>query len=201
MAEIWLKSNFLCISMVSHPITSLSFTIATLVALIDPWRVWLDPWGLRFSGLSPRYALSFILCRGGALFRDWMPIGRNFNAVWHVLFRFWLAKIQRCTIWDRCVFVCVWDFTHTTIYLELFTRPKAVMQNTYDSRRILRRRFGMATPRKTANRQFSSFSGPTTAPANRAQKPAIRTQKPANGRKSGFLPWCVLTKCILSQQS
>ena len=36
MAEIWLKSNFLCVSMVSHPITSLSFTIATLVALIDP---------------------------------------------------------------------------------------------------------------------------------------------------------------------
>ena len=49
MAEIWLKSNFLCVSMVSHPITSLSFTIATLVALIDPWRVWLDPWGLRFQ--------------------------------------------------------------------------------------------------------------------------------------------------------
>ena len=36
MAEIWIKSNFLCVSMVSNPITSLSFTIATLVALIDP---------------------------------------------------------------------------------------------------------------------------------------------------------------------
>ena len=113
MAEIWLKSNFLCISMVSHPITSLPFTIATLVALIDPWRVWLDSWGLRFQAWAPRYALSFILCRGGALFRDWMPIGRNFNAVWHVLFRFWLAKLYHL----RQVCVCLRVGLHAYNYL------------------------------------------------------------------------------------
>ena len=48
MAEIWLKSKNV-FAWCSNPITSLSFTIATLVALIDPWRVWLDPWGLRFQ--------------------------------------------------------------------------------------------------------------------------------------------------------
>ena len=156
--------------------------------------------GPALSGLSPRYALSFILCRGGALFRDWMPIGRNFNAVWHVLFRFWLAKIQRCTIWDRCVFVCVWDFTHTTIYLELFTRPKAVMQNTYDSHVFSPQIWDGNSPQNSKSSIFKFFRT-KTAPQIGRQKLAIRTQKPANGRKSGFLPWCVLTKCILSQQS
>ena len=187
MAEIWLKSNFLCVSMVSHPITSLSFTIATLVALIDPWRVWLDPWGPALSGLSPRYALSFILCRGGALFRDWMPIGRNFNAVWHVLFRFWLAKIQRCTIWDRCVFVCVWDFTHTTIYLELFTRPKAVMQNTYDSHVFTPQIWDGNSPQNSKSSIFKFFRT-KTAPQIGRKNPQSAHKNPQTGANQDFCP-------------
>ena len=59
----WLKSGWNLIFYVfpwcPNPITSLSFTIATLVALIDPWRVWLDPWGLRFQAWAP--ALLFLL--------------------------------------------------------------------------------------------------------------------------------------------
>ena len=59
----WLKSGWNLIFYVfpwcPNPITSLSFTIATFVALIDPWRVWLDPWGLRFQAWAP--ALLFLL--------------------------------------------------------------------------------------------------------------------------------------------
>ena len=59
----WQKSGWNLIFYVfpwcPNPITSLSFTIATLVALIDPWRVWLDPWGLRFQAWAP--ALLFLL--------------------------------------------------------------------------------------------------------------------------------------------
>ena len=76
---------------------------------------------------------------------------------------------------DRCVFVCVRDFTHTPIYLALFTRPKAVMQNTC-IHTCSRRRFGTAIPRKTANRQFSSFFRTKTALQIGRKRPAIRTK-------------------------
>ena len=59
----WLKFGWNLIFYVfpwcPNPITSLSFTIATLVALIDPWRVWLDPWGLRFQAWAS--SLLFLL--------------------------------------------------------------------------------------------------------------------------------------------
>ena len=50
-----------------------------------------------------------------------------------------------------------------------------------------RRRFGTAAPRKQHIVNFQVFSD-QNCPANRAQKPATPTQKPTNGRKSGFLP-------------
>ena len=43
------------------------------------------------------------------------------------------------------------------------------------------------SPQNSKSSIFNFFSD-QNYPANRAQKPAIRTQKPANGRKSGFLP-------------
>ena len=66
----WLKSGWNLIFYVfpwcPNPISSISFTIATLVALIDPWRVWLDPWGLRFQAWASALLFSFILRRVGA---------------------------------------------------------------------------------------------------------------------------------------
>ena len=112
----WLKSGWNLIFYVfpwcPNPITSLSFTIATLVALIDPWRVWLDPWGLRFQAWAP--ALLFLLffaelvhCSG---------IGCQLAEI-SMLYDTCCSDSgsQICTIWDSCVFVCVWDFTHTTV--------------------------------------------------------------------------------------
>jgi hypothetical protein len=65
------------------------------------------------SGLSLLSAFSFILRRVGALFRDWMPIGINFNAVWHVLFRFWLANLYHL----RQLCVCLRVGLHAYNYL------------------------------------------------------------------------------------
>ena len=108
----WLKSNFVCVSVVSHPITSLCFTIATLVALIDPWRVWLDPWGLRFQAWAP--AMLCLLFFAGVVHCS--GIGCQLAEI-SMLYDTCCSDSgsQICTIWDSCVFVCVWDFTHTTI--------------------------------------------------------------------------------------
>ena len=109
----WLKHNFLCVYMVSHPVISLSFTIATLVALIDP-RVWLDPWGLRFQAwaLGPLFLLFFAgLVHGLGIGYDWIPFGINFNAV------FWLTKLYHL----RQLGVCVRVGLHAYNYLPLFT--------------------------------------------------------------------------------
>ena len=100
MAEIWLKSNFLCVSMVSHPITSLSFTKVTLVALIHPWRVWLDPWGLRFRAWAP--AMLCLLFFAGVVHCS--GIGCQLAKI-SMLYDTCCSDSgsQSCTIWDSCL--------------------------------------------------------------------------------------------------
>ena len=123
----WLKSNFLCVSVVSHPITSLWFTIATLVALIDPWRVW-----------AP--ALPFLSCFAGLVHCSGIGCRLASISVWILLFRFWLAKLYHPR--QFCVCVCGGDFTHTTIYIiytwryspHLRQKCKARMIHTCSSR-------------------------------------------------------------------
>ena len=148
--------------------------------------------GPALSGLSPRSAFPFILCRVGALFRDWMPIGINFNAVWHLFFQILARKTGVCLSARGTSRIQLFNWRYSQ---DIRQSCKTRMIHTYS-----RRRFGTAAPRKQQIVNFQVFSD-QNCPANRAQKPAIRTQKPTNGRKSGFLPWCVLTKCILSQQS
>ena len=139
--------------------------------------------GPALSGLSPRYALSFILCRGGALFRDWMPIGKKFNAVWHVLFRFWLAKLYHLRQLSACgtsrIQLFIWHYSQ-----DLRQSCKTRMIHTCS-----RRRFGMTTPRKTANRQFSSFFGPKLPRKSGAKtrNPHTKTRKWAQIRISALM--------------
>ena len=135
--------------------------------------------GPALSGLSPRSAFSFILCRIGACSGIGRQLAKNQCCMTSVelLFRFWLAKLYHLRQMCVCLRVRLHAYSQ-----DLRQSCKTRMIHTYS-----RRRFGTATPRKTANRQFSIFFGPN-CPANRAQKPAISTQKPANGRKSGFLP-------------
>ena len=148
--------------------------------------------GPALSGLSPRFALSFIVCRVGALFKDWMPFGIDFNAVWSLLFRFWLAKLYS-TIWDRCVFVCVWEFSWRYSQ-HLRQTCKTRMIHTH-SRRMFGDDLVPQLPAKEQIVDFRSFLDQNNT-ANRAQKPAIRMQKSTNGRTSGFLLWSVLTTYI-----
>ena len=157
--------------------------------------------GPALSGLSPCSAFSFILCRIGACSGIGCQLAK-INAVWQVLFRFWLAKLYHL----RQVCVCLRVRLHAYNYLI------GVIHKTSGSHakhvwftRIHAADLGQQLPAKQQIVNFQFFSD-QNCPANRAQKSAISTQKPANGRKSGFLPWCVLTKCvltkcILSQQS
>ena len=184
MAEIWLKSNFLCISMVSHPITSLPFTIATLVALIDPWRVWLDPWGLRFQAWAP--AMLCLLFFAGVVHCS--GIGCQLAEI-SMLYDTCCSDSgsQRCTIWDTCVFVCVWDFTHTTIYLALFTWPKAVMQNTYDSHVFTPQIWDGNSPQNSKSSIFKFFRT-KTAPQIGRKNPQSAHKNPQTGANQDFCP-------------
>ena len=113
MAEIWLKSNFLCVSMVSQSHNFTFFHHSYTCSTDWPLTCLTGSMGSALSGLSPRSAFSFILRRVGALFRDWMPIGINFNAVWHVLFRFWLANLYHL----RQLCVCLRVGLHAYNYL------------------------------------------------------------------------------------
>lgn len=113
MAEIWLKSNFLCVSMVSQSHNFTFFHHSYTCSTDWPLTCLTGSMGPALSGLSLLSAFSFILRRVGALFRDWMPIGINFNAVWHVLFRFWLAKLYHL----RQVCVCLRVGLHAYNYL------------------------------------------------------------------------------------
>ena len=188
MAEIWLKSNFLCISMVSHPITSLSFTIATLVALIDPWRVWLDPWGLRFQAWAP--AMLCLLFFAGVVHCS--GIGCQLAEI-SMLYDTCCSDSGSQRFKDVpsetgvCLFACgtsriqlfIWSYSP-----DLRQSCKTRMIHTYS-----RRRFGTATPRKTANRQFSSFSGPKLPRKSGAKtrNPHTKTRKRAQIRISALM--------------
>ena len=184
MAEIWLKSNFLCVSMVSHPITSLSFTKVTLVALIHPWRVWLDPWGLRFRAWAP--AMLCLLFFAGVVHCS--GIGCQLAEI-SMLYDTCCSDSgsQRCTIWDRCVFVCVWDSTHTTIYLALFTTPKAVMQNTYDSHVFTPQIWDGNSPQNSKSSIFKFFRT-KTAPQIGRKNPQSAHKNPQTGANQDFCP-------------
>ena len=113
MAEIWLKSNFLCVSMVSQSHNFTFFHHSYTCSTDWPLTCLTGSMGPALSGLSLLSAFSFILRRVGALFRDWMPIGINFNAVWHVLFRFWLANLYHL----RQLCVCLRVGLHAYNYL------------------------------------------------------------------------------------
>ena len=121
MAEIWLKSNFLCVSMVSQSHNFTFFHHSYTCSTDWPLTCLTGSMGPALSGLSLLSAFSFILRRVGALFRDWMPIGINFNAVWHVLFRFWLANLYHL----RQLCVCLRVGLHAYDYLI------GVIHNTY----------------------------------------------------------------------
>ena len=188
MAEIWLKSNFLCVSMVSHPIASLSFTIATLVALIDPWRVWLDPWGLRFQAWAP--AMLCLLFFAGVVHCS--GIGCQLAEI-SMLYDTCCSDSGSQRFKDVpsetgvCLFACgtsriqlfIWSYSP-----DLRQSCKTRMIHTYSCRR-----FGTATPRKTANRQFSSFSGPKLPRKSGAKtrNPHTKTRKRAQIRISALM--------------
>ena len=112
MAEIWLKSNFLCVSMVSQSHNFTFFHHSYTCSTDWPLTCLTGSMGPALSGLSLLSAFSFILRRVGALFRDWMPIGINFNAVWHVLFRFWLANLYHLRQLCVCLRVGLHAYKH-----------------------------------------------------------------------------------------
>ena len=174
----------MCFHGVSSPITSLSFTIATLVALIDPWRVWLDPCGLRFQAGAP--AMLCLLFFAGVVHCS--GVGCQLAEI-SMLYDTCCSDSgsQSCTTWDRCVFVCVWDFTHTTIYLALFTRPKAVMQNTYDSHVFMPQIWDGNSPQNSKSSIFNFFRT-KTAPQIGRKNPQSAHKNPQTGANHDFCP-------------
>ena len=183
--KFWLKSNFLCVSMVSHPITSLSFTIATLVALIDTLTCLTGSMGAcAFRPEAP--AMLCLLFFAGVVHCS--GIGCQLAEI-SMLYDTCCSDSgsQRCTIWDRCVFVCVWDFTHTTIYLALFTRPKAVMQNTYDSHVFTPQIWDGNSPQNSKSSIFKFFRT-KTAPQIGRKNPQSAHKNPQTGANQDFCP-------------
>ena len=112
--------------------------------------------GPALSGLSPRSAFSFILCRIGACSGFGCQLAKNQCCMTSVVQI--LARKAVPSETGVCLSAC------ETSRIQLFNwRYSQDLRQSCKTRMIhtySRRRFGTATPRKTANRQFSIFFGP-----------------------------------------
>ena len=142
--------------------------------------------GPALSGLSPRFAFSFILCRIGACSGIGCQLAKNQCCMTSVelLFRFWLAKLYHL----RQVCVCLRVRLHAYNYLI------GVIHKTSGSHakhvwftRIHAADLGQQLPAKQQIVNFQFFSD-QTAPQIGRKNPQLARKNPQTGANQDFCP-------------
>ena len=155
------------------------------MALIDPCSVWLDPWGLRFQASAPALLFLFSLqgwCIVQGLDADWHKFQCCMTRVVQILAR---KAVPSET--GVCLSAC--GTSRIQLFIWHYSQDLRQSCKTRMIHTCSRRRFGMTTPRKTANRQFSSFSGPKLPRKSGAKtrNPHTKTRKRAQIRISALM--------------